>query len=288
MPKESSIVGDLINFRGLIYSPVNEQGVVYLFSKVAEDLNMYVEEVRTAYPDCVARRFNGKGWEKIYIEFEYLSNNFVQHGHNQEDCDIIVCWENNWKDCPLEILELKTIIKGLPNKIVVRPDKYEQSLLDDNSTQKTELFENLGISQFVINLYEKFESEILSIGSGIWRKVVPPDYFTFYSPKRVFIYATLQKSSIRLTIFTRGNDIPNVKPINYKTGGHKWGKIWIKTESDLELAVEACRVSYERIIAALKDNEPTGWYAEVEPDNLNDDEISCVNELNTSSEDQKI
>ena len=43
MPKEKSVLGDLVNFRGLIYSPVNEQGVVYLFSKVAEDLNMYVE-----------------------------------------------------------------------------------------------------------------------------------------------------------------------------------------------------------------------------------------------------
>lgn len=39
MPKERSVVGDLINFRGLVYSPVNEQGVVYLFSKVAASHN---------------------------------------------------------------------------------------------------------------------------------------------------------------------------------------------------------------------------------------------------------
>ena len=288
MSKESSIVGDLINFRGLIYSPVNEQGVVYLFSKVAEDLNMYVEEVRTAYPDCVARRFNGKGWEKIYIEFEYLSSNFVQHGHKQEDCDIIVCWENNWKDCPLEILELKTIIKGLPNKIVTRPDKYEQSLLDDNSTQKAELFKNLGISQFLCDLYEKLELEILSIGDGIWRKVVPPDYFTFYSPKRVFVYAKLQKSAILLTLFTHGEDIPNVKPIGYKSCGYKWGRIRLKTEEDIQLGVQACKMSYDRILAALKDNEPTGWYAEVEPDNMNEGEITCPNELNSGSSDGEI
>lgn len=30
MPKEDSIVGELINFRGLVYSPINEQGVVIL------------------------------------------------------------------------------------------------------------------------------------------------------------------------------------------------------------------------------------------------------------------
>ncbi len=45
MPKEDSIVGELINFRGLVYSLINEQGVVFLFGRLLEDLNMYIEEV---------------------------------------------------------------------------------------------------------------------------------------------------------------------------------------------------------------------------------------------------
>ena len=43
MMKSESVVGDLINFRGLVYSPLNENGVIFLFGKVMEDLNMYVE-----------------------------------------------------------------------------------------------------------------------------------------------------------------------------------------------------------------------------------------------------
>jgi len=35
---DRSIVGDIINFRGLVYAPLNENGVVFLFGKVAEDL----------------------------------------------------------------------------------------------------------------------------------------------------------------------------------------------------------------------------------------------------------
>lgn len=66
--KEHSVVGDLINFRGLVYSPMNENGVIFLFGKVMEDLNMYIEEIKPGFPDCTGRRFNGKGWEKIYIE----------------------------------------------------------------------------------------------------------------------------------------------------------------------------------------------------------------------------
>lgn len=108
MPKEQSVVGDLINFWGLVYSPVNEQGVVYLSSKVAEGLNVYVEEVRAEFADCVARRFNGKGWEKVYIEFR--SSRFQQHGRDPRECDVIVCWGHDWPDCPLEVLELTSVM----------------------------------------------------------------------------------------------------------------------------------------------------------------------------------
>src|ERR1022692_4881918 len=34
-----NVVGKLINFRGLVYAPVNENGVIFLFGKVAADLN---------------------------------------------------------------------------------------------------------------------------------------------------------------------------------------------------------------------------------------------------------
>jgi hypothetical protein len=26
-----------------------------------------------------------------------------------EECDMIVCWRHNWEDCPLEVLELKSL-----------------------------------------------------------------------------------------------------------------------------------------------------------------------------------
>jgi hypothetical protein len=54
-------------------------GVVFLFGKVVEDLNMYIEEIKPGYPDCIARRFVGKGWEQIAIEFELSAKNFLQH-----------------------------------------------------------------------------------------------------------------------------------------------------------------------------------------------------------------
>ena len=28
------------------------------------------------------------------------------HGHNPKICDLIVCWEHNWIDCPVEVVEV--------------------------------------------------------------------------------------------------------------------------------------------------------------------------------------
>jgi len=41
-----SIVGELINFRGLVYGPANEMGVVALFAKVGEELGFIIEAPR--------------------------------------------------------------------------------------------------------------------------------------------------------------------------------------------------------------------------------------------------
>src|SRR5712691_4072531 len=105
-----SIVGDVINYRGFVYGPVNEMGVVAIFSKISEDIGFIIEEIRAAYPDCIARKQVAKGWERVAIELEYKSSNFLQHGHDPEGCDLIVCWEHDWESCPVPVLSLKQFL----------------------------------------------------------------------------------------------------------------------------------------------------------------------------------
>jgi hypothetical protein len=107
---QRSIVGDAISFRGTVYGPVNELGVVALFAKVCEELGFAVEEIRAEYPDCVARQQMKRGWERIAIEFEYRSSNFERHGHDPERCDLIVCWEHDWERAPIPLLSLKDYV----------------------------------------------------------------------------------------------------------------------------------------------------------------------------------
>ena len=111
------IYGQPMDFHGLRHEPVNEQGVVLLFGMVAKELGYIVEAVQSAFPDCEAKRQIGpERWQRVHLEFEFESRNFLRHGHSPAGCDVIVCWRHNWPDCPahLEVLELSSLIRSLP------------------------------------------------------------------------------------------------------------------------------------------------------------------------------
>ncbi len=108
--------GPPIDFRGLRHAPINEQGVVFLFGIVSYELGFIVEAVHASFPDCEAKRCidsTNQHWQRVRIEFEFRSRSFKEHGHDPDGCDLIVCWEHNWPECPLEVVELRRVIDGL-------------------------------------------------------------------------------------------------------------------------------------------------------------------------------
>lgn len=109
--------GDILGVRGIVYEPINEQGVVLLFAATCHDIGFRIEGVRTKFPDALLIRKNSKGtFSKCLAEFEFKASNYQLHKHPLKGCDIIICWENDWQDCPLEILELKRVVKKLKDK----------------------------------------------------------------------------------------------------------------------------------------------------------------------------
>jgi hypothetical protein len=113
-PAPTPPCGDPVGFRGVLRAPINEMGVVLAFGAAADALGFGVETVGAGFPDCAAKRRIADGrWLTVRIEFEYRSRNFRQHRHDPAGCDLIVCWEHDWPDCPLEVLELKSAIAGL-------------------------------------------------------------------------------------------------------------------------------------------------------------------------------
>jgi len=256
---ERSIVGPLINFRGLVYSPINEQGVVFLFGRILEDLNLYIEEIRIKYPDCVARRYTGKGWERIYIEFEYLSSNFIQHGHDPDECNMIVCWkddlnnEDRIKLQGIELVELKSYIKELENNPIQEPDKASPKSEYDIHHH----YARKKVHKSIQELYTKLDSVIKKIDDQIFNKYAKTAV-TYYSPEKNFVYLKFRQSLMVLNIYTNQVKISGVTPIN---GHENWGILRIKSGKDLEIAIKAINKSYAIMKKAIRNNINTGWYA---------------------------
>ena len=110
------IYGAPLPLAGLAHEPVNEAGVMFLFGMVAPRLGLQVLRIQSEFPDCEAMQEVGPGkCQRVRIELEYLSKNFAAHGHNPDDCDVIVCWIHNWPECPenLEVIELSKVVKKL-------------------------------------------------------------------------------------------------------------------------------------------------------------------------------
>jgi Homing endonuclease associated repeat len=102
------LYGPLMRPYPLIHGPMNESGVIYLFGTLSEKMGFVVTRIQTEFPDCEAMRLVEEDrWQRVRIEFEYESRNFLKHMHKASECDLIVCWRHNWPECPLEVVELR-------------------------------------------------------------------------------------------------------------------------------------------------------------------------------------
>jgi hypothetical protein len=109
-----TIYGRPILLPELAHEPVNELGVVFVFGMLARRLGFVVHHLQAAFPDCEAVRETALGrWQRVRIEFEFESRNFLKHRHKKNGCDMIVCWRHNWPECPanIEVLELRTVLR---------------------------------------------------------------------------------------------------------------------------------------------------------------------------------
>jgi hypothetical protein len=109
--------GSMLGFRAFAHVPTYENEVVAMFGAIAHEIGFEIISSRSEFPDCKAnRRIEGsarKRYKECLIEFELRSSDFKAHNHPVKGCDLIVCWEHDWKDCPLEVLELKKTIQPL-------------------------------------------------------------------------------------------------------------------------------------------------------------------------------
>jgi hypothetical protein len=98
----------------LAFAPTSENGVLCLFGMLAEKLGLVVLRIQTEFPDAeVLRQVEGGRWQMRHAEFEFQSRNFLLHLHDAKKCDMIICWEHNWPECPeeIEVIELREWVR---------------------------------------------------------------------------------------------------------------------------------------------------------------------------------
>jgi hypothetical protein len=101
-------------FAPFSFAPTNEQGVLFVFGGVAHELGFSITRVQTGFPDVEAMREVGPNkCQPVKLELEYETKNFLLHMHPLDGCDGIVCWINNWQECPLEVIELRSVVEEL-------------------------------------------------------------------------------------------------------------------------------------------------------------------------------
>jgi hypothetical protein len=152
-----SVVGELVGKRGIVYAPVNGAGVLLIFSRLLDEFDMLVEEIADDCRHIIARRRVDSGqpgatrWERVKIALAYESNELNQDGLVEKDSqaapDLLICWQHNWAECPIETFELRSIFGAktpVPGEAVtpapslndIIPENSGQLLKDRSATQK--------------------------------------------------------------------------------------------------------------------------------------------------------
>jgi hypothetical protein len=120
--------------------PVNEQGVIVIFSRDCERFGFEVISIGSSFPDAVVR----KGGKNYLVEFEYVSSNFISHDHDPAECDLIICWEDNRPGSfPIPVIELsdpnwhEKNIEFSCSELVRRWQEYATCLKRDLENEKS-------------------------------------------------------------------------------------------------------------------------------------------------------
>jgi len=112
------VVGEPMELEVMRWTPTNEMGVVALFIEFRKELGFpIIEIIRTKFPDSVVFENSSEGYIRKYIEFEFRSSGYKSHLKSKRKCHYVICWEHDWKDCPIPVIELKNEIPKILKNI---------------------------------------------------------------------------------------------------------------------------------------------------------------------------
>jgi len=92
----------------LLNRPRNEIETVILFSLLADKLRYKIEACGSAFPDVMLIDQDGN---RIAAEFEYLSSNYLQHGHPLSFGGVCICWRKDVELGAINVISLEEYLR---------------------------------------------------------------------------------------------------------------------------------------------------------------------------------
>ena len=102
-----------IGINGMPYAPRDENGVIALFAILCHkgDLKLQIVETNDGKGiDSIC--YDDENECEIRIEFKFILSK-PEWNHDTSELDIVVCWENRWREFPKPVIELKSFLKNM-------------------------------------------------------------------------------------------------------------------------------------------------------------------------------
>ncbi|GAA5225116.1 homing endonuclease associated repeat-containing protein [Membranihabitans marinus] len=92
--------------------PRNEMETIILFAQLSKTMGYEILKAQVEYPDLVVEK-DGK---ILKMEAEYLSSNYLSHGHPLDEGTICLCWRKDTEIDGIEIVDLETVVRTMNKK----------------------------------------------------------------------------------------------------------------------------------------------------------------------------
>jgi len=140
---EKSFVGDPIQWSGLVYSPLNNAGLLFALGTVAGSIGLIFEEFGDDFKTAICRRKTPSGWERLKVELAYRSSEYFP----DEDIDLLICWidDNAGYVGPMKLVlseyadigDNAMIVKELPGLESILPESAADDLMDRGHSRES-------------------------------------------------------------------------------------------------------------------------------------------------------
>jgi hypothetical protein len=130
---EKSLVGDPIQWPGLVYSPLNPPGLIFALGAIAGSIGLLFEEFSDDGATAICRRKTAYGRERIRVAFAVYSSSYVESG---DGADLLICWIDDFPQLERPPrLVLPDILSSAKSEGSLSVSRGLDSILPENAAQ---------------------------------------------------------------------------------------------------------------------------------------------------------